>query len=70
MLLEVDHPISPMDIYIEVKGEKQNNVVSLDTSTGRARVWEKDVNSYGTEWCIVERVFPVEDLHVYLVKPS
>ena len=74
MQLSIDTVLSPLYLTVEVDGVKQNNVIELDTQTGKARRYKKDENGkferIGDELVLEDVTFPLEKLHVYLVKPK
>lgn len=74
MQLTIDTVLSPLYLTIEVDGVEQNNVIELDTQTGKARRYKKDEDGkferIGDELVLEDVIFPLESLHVYLVKPK
>ena len=74
MQLTIDTVLSPLYLTIEVDGVEQNNVIELDTQTGKARRYKKDEDGkferIGDELVLEDVIFPPESLHVYLVKPK
>ena len=73
MKLTLDTILSSCHLNIEVNGVWQDAILELDTETGKARRYKKD--EYGKlerngDGLILEDVtFPLNKLHVYLVKP-
>lgn len=73
MKISAGSVISTYEIFIEVDGVQQNNVIELDTETGEARAYKMQSGSYVVEggYFVTEDVtFPADKLHVYLVKPK
>ena len=74
MQLTIDTVLSPLYLTIEVDGVEQNNVIELDTQTGKASRYKKDEDGkferIGDELVLEDVIFPLESLHVYLVKPK
>ena len=74
MQLTIDTVLSPLYLTIEVDGVEQNNVIELDTQTGKARRYKKDEDGkferIRDELVLEDVIFPLESLHVYLVKPK
>lgn len=73
MKISVDSVVSCWSMTIEVNGVLQDNVTELDTETGEATIFKKMNGKFVPEdgKLVTEKVtFPVEGLHVYLVKPK
>ena len=74
MKLTLDTILSSCHLNIEVNGVRQDTIVELDTETGKARRYKKDENGKlernGDELVIEDVTFPLDKLHVYLVKPK
>lgn len=73
MKISAGSVISAYEIFIEVEGALQNNVIELDTETGEARVYKMEGSLFvedDGEYVIEDVTFPVDKLHVYLVKPK
>ncbi len=73
MKISVGSIISAREIFIEVDGALQNNIIELDTDTGHALVYKMQGGKSVVEGdgFVIENVtFPVDKLHVYLVKPK
>lgn len=75
MYLTANSTIFSHQFTIEVNGEHKNDVSELDTDTGEAIVYKRHQdgravrNADGS--AVTERItFPVDKLHVYLVKPK
>ena len=72
MILTVGGVVGCVYLHIEVNGELQDNVITLDTETGEATVYKRKEGKFvqdGDDLVIEEVTFPVDKLHVYLVKP-
>ena len=74
MKLTLDTILSSCHLNIEVNGVRQDTIVELDTETGKARRYKKDeegkLERNGDELVLEDVIFPLDKLHVYLVKPK
>ena len=74
MKLTLDTILSSCHLGIEVDGVLQDTVVELDTETGKARRYKKDeegkLERNGDDLVLEDVTFPLNKLHVYLVKPK
>ena len=74
MKLTLDTILSSCHLNIEVNGVRQDTIVELDTETGKARRYKKDeegkLERNGDELVLEDVTFPLDKLHVYLVKPK
>ena len=74
MKLTLDTILSSCHLNIEVNGVRQDTIVELDTETGTARRYKKDeegkLERNGDELVLEDVTFPLNKLHVYLVKPE
>lgn len=74
MKLTLDTILSSCHLNIEVNGVWQDTIVELDTETGKARRYKKNEDGNlvreGEDIVIEDVIFPVDKLHVYLVKPK
>ena len=74
MKLTLDTILSACHLNIEVDGCYQNTILELDTETGEARRYKKNEDGNlvreGEDIVIEDVIFPVDKLHVYLVKPK
>ena len=74
MKLTLDTILSSCHLNIEVNGVWQDTIVELDTETGEARRYKKNEDGNlvreGEDIVIEDVIFPVDKLHVYLVKPK
>ena len=74
MKLTLDTILSSCHLNIEVNGVRQDTIVELDTETGKARRYKKDeegkLERNGDEPVLEDVTFPLNKLHVYLVKPE
>lgn len=74
MKLTLDTILSSCHLNIEVNGVRQDTIVELDTETGKARRYKKDeegkLERNGDELVLEDVTFPLNKLHVYLVKPE
>ena len=74
MKLTLDTILSSCHLNTEVDGVPQDTVVELDTETGKARRYKKDetgkLERNGGDLISEDVTFPLEKLHVYLVKPK
>ena len=74
MKLTLDTILSSCHLGIEVDGVLQDTVVELDTETGKARRYKKDeegkLERNGDGLILEDVTFPLNKLHVYLVKPE
>ena len=74
MKLTLDTILSSCHLNIEVNGVWQDTIVELDTETGKARWYKKDeggkLERKGEELVLEDVTFPLNKLHVYLVKPE
>ena len=74
MKLTLDTILSSCHLNIEVDGVRQDTIVELDTETGKARRYKKDeegkLERNGDELVLEDVIFPLDKLHVYLVKPE
>ena len=74
MKLTLDTILSSCHLNIEVNGERQDTIVELDTETGKARRYKKDeegkLERNGDDLILEDVTFPLNKLHVYLVKPE
>ena len=73
MILTVGGVVGCVYLHVEVDGELQDNVLTLDTETGEATVYKRKEGKFvqdGDDLVIEEVAFPVDKLHVYLVKPK
>ena len=74
MRLALDTILSACHLNIEVNGVWQDTIVELDTETGKARRYKKDeegkLERNGDELVLEDVTFPLNKLHVYLVKPE
>lgn len=74
MRLTLDTILSACHLNIEVDGVWQDTIVELDTETGKARRYKKDeegkLEHNGYDPILEDVTFPLNKLHVYLVKPE
>ena len=74
MKLTLDTILSSCHLNIEVNGDRQDTIVELDTETGKARRYKKDeegkLERNGDDLILEDVTFPLNKLHVYLVKPE
>ena len=74
MKLTPDTILSSCHLNIEVNGERQDTIVELDTETGKARRYKKDeegkLERNGDDLILEDVTFPLNKIHVYLVKPE
>ena len=74
MKLTLDTILSSCHLNIEVNGVRQDAIVELDTETGKARRYKKDeegkLERNGDDLILEDVTFPLNKLHVYLVKPE
>ena len=74
MKLTLDAILSSCHLNIEVNGVRQDAIVELDTETGKARRYKKDeegkLERNGDDLILEDVTFPLNKLHVYLVKPE
>ena len=74
MKLTLDTILSSCHLNIEVDGVPQDTVVELDTETGKVRRYKKDeegkLERNGDDLILEDVTFPLNKLHVYLVKPE
>ena len=74
MKLTLDTILSARHLNIEVNGVWQDTIVELDTETGKARRYKKDeegkLERNGDDLILEDVTFPLNKLHVYLVKPE
>lgn len=74
MRLALDTILSACHLNIEVDGVWQDTIVELDTETGKARRYKKDelgkLERNGDDLILEDVTFPLNKLHVYLVKPE
>ena len=74
MRLTLDTILSACHLNIEVNGVRQDTIVELDTETGKARRYKKDelgkLERNGDDLVLEDVTFPLNKLHVYLVKPE
>ena len=74
MKLTLNSILSTSNLKIEVGGVYQYTLVELDTETGEAKRYKKDeegkLEIVNGELVLEDVVFPIESLHVYLVKPK
>ena len=74
MKLTLDTILSSCHLNIEVNGVRQDTIVELDTETGKARRYKKDedgkLERNGDDLILEDVTFPLNKLHVYLVKPK
>ena len=74
MKLTLDTILSSCHLNIEVNGARQDTIVELDTETGKARRYKKDedgkLERNGDDLILEDVTFPLDKLHVYLVKPK
>ena len=74
MKLTLDTILSACHLNIEVNGVRQDTIVELDTETGKARRYKKDeegkLERNGDDLVLEDVTFPLNKLHVYLVKPE
>ena len=74
MKLTLDTILSSCHLNIEVNGVLQDTIVELDTETGKARRYKKDeegkLERNGDDLILEDVTFPLNKLHVYLVKPK
>lgn len=74
MKISVGDVVGCVYLNVEVDGVLQSNVVDLDIETGEATVYKRDTTGIvlDADWnATLEKViFPVDKLHVYLVKPK
>ena len=72
MKLTLDTILSSCHLNIEVNGVRQDTIVELDTETGKARRYKKDeegkLERNGDDLVLEDVTFPLNKLHVYLVK--
>ena len=74
MKLTLNTILSSCHLNIEVNGVRQDTIVELDTETGKARRYKKDeegkLERNGDDLILEDVTFPLNKLHVYLVKPE
>ena len=74
MKLTLDTILSSCHLNIEVNGVWQDTIVELDIETGKARRYKKDeegkLERNGDDLILEDVTFPLNKLHVYLVKPE
>ena len=74
MKLTLDTILSSCHLNIEVNGVWQDTIAELDTETGKARRYKKDeegkLERNGDDLILEDVTFPLNKLHVYLVKPE
>lgn len=74
MKLTLDTILSSCHLNIEVNGVRQDAIVELDTETGKARRYKKDekgkLETVNGGLVLEAVTFPLNKLHVYLVKPE
>ena len=74
MKLTLDTILSSCHLNIEVNGVRQDTIVELDTETGKARRYKKDeegkLERNGDDLILEDVTFPLNKLHVYMVKPK
>ena len=74
MKLTLDTILSSCHLNIEVNGVWPDTIVELDTETGKARRYKKDeegkLERNGDDLILEDVTFPLNKLHVYLVKPK
>lgn len=74
MKLTLDTILSSCHLNIEVNGVRQDTIVELDTETGKARRYKKDeegkLERNGDDVILEDVTFPLNKIHVYLVKPE
>ena len=74
MKLTLNSILSTSNLKIEVDGVYQYALVELDTETGEAKRYKKDekgkLEMVNGGLVLEDVVFPLESLHVYLVKPK
>ena len=74
MKLTLDTILSSCHLNIEVNGVWQDTIVELDTETGKTRRYKKDeegkLERNGDDLILEDVTFPLNKLHVYLVKPE
>ncbi len=74
MKLTLDTILSSCHLNIEVNGVRQDTIVELDTETGKARRYKKDedgkLERNGDDLILEDVTFPLNKIHVYLVKPE
>ena len=74
MKLTLDTILSSCHLNIEVNGVRQDTIVELDTETGKARRYKKNeegkLERNGDDLILEDVTFPLNKLHVYLVKPE
>ena len=74
MKLTLDTILSSCHLNIEVNSVRQDTIVELDTETGKARRYKKDeegkLERNGDDLILEDVTFPLNKLHVYLVKPK
>ena len=74
MKLTLNTILSSCHLNIEVNGVRQDTIVELDTETGKARRYKKDeegkLERNGDDLILEDVTFPLNKLHVYLVKPK
>ena len=74
MKLTLDAILSSCHLNIEVNGVRQDTIVELDTETGKARRYKKDeegkLERNGDDLILEDVTFPLNKIHVYLVKPE
>ena len=74
MKLTLNSILSTSSLKIEVDGVYQYALVELDTETGEAKRYKKDekgkLEMVNGGLVLEDVVFPLESLHVYLVKPK
>ena len=74
MKLTLDTILSSCHLNIEVNGVRQDTIVELDTETGKVRRYKKDeegkLERNGDDLILEDVTFPLNKLHVYLVKPE
>lgn len=73
MIITVDQLISTFHLNIEVDGKFPGYITELNTETGAAKRYkmvDQVLAKENGELVIEEVTFPVDKLHVYLVKPK
>lgn len=74
MKLTLDTILSSCHLSIEVDGVLQDTIVELDMETGKACRYKKNeegkLETNGDELVLEDVIFPLNKLHVYLVKPK
>lgn len=73
MKIDSESLVHAFNFQVEVQGVLQMNILEIDTETGEATVYKQESGKFVREEgeLVLEKVvFPVKDLHIYLVKPK